>query len=147
MDTFFELATSPDSKDTSAAPSPQTLLARSISPYLLLRCAIAIKCYIADQPLRGLMPQPTPARRELLHLLVHAVQLRSEPSAIPDPPSIKTVTVTAGANGDSSLHHRKHLEWLYPLVAKAIQVAGKERDDGQVLEALGKVLHEIGRFE
>jgi hypothetical protein len=147
MDTFFELATSPDSKDTSAAPSPQTLLAQSISPYLLLRCAIAIKCYIADQPLRGLMPQPTPARRELLHLLVHAVQLRSEPSAIPDPPSIKTVTVTAGANGDSSLHHRKHLEWLYPLVAKAIQVAGKERDDGQVLEALGKVLHEIGRFE
>ncbi|KAJ5388011.1 hypothetical protein N7509_010552 [Penicillium cosmopolitanum] len=147
MDTFFELATSAVSKDAAAAPSPQTLLARSISPYLLLRCAIAIKCYIADQPLRGLMPQPTPARRELLHLLVHAVQLRSEPSAIPDPPSIKTVTVAAGKNDDSSLHHRKHLEWLYPLVAKAIQVAGKERDDGQVLEALGKVLHEIGRFE
>lgn len=147
MDTFFELATSPGSKDASTTPSPQTLLARSISPYLLLRCAIAIKCYIADQPLRGLMPQPTPARRELLHLLVHAVQLRSEPSAIPDPPSIKTVIVTEGQNGDSSLHHRKHLEWLYPLVAKAIQVAGKERDDGKVLEALGKVLHNIGRFE
>lgn len=143
MDTFFELAASPES-DASAL-SPQALLARSISPYLLLRCAISIKCYIADQPLRGLMPQPTPARKALLHLLVHMVQLRSEPSAIPDPPSIKTVT--AGSNGNSSLHHRKHLEWLYPLVAKAIQVAGKERDDGQVLEALGKVLHEIGRFE
>lgn len=148
MDTFFELAANPDSKDTSAASNPQILLARSISPYLLLRCAVALKCYIADQPLRGLMPQPTPARKALLHLLDHAVKLRSEPSAIPDPPSIKTVTVTVTAepNGNSS-HHRKHLEWLYPLVANAIQVAGKERDDGQVLEALGKVLHEIGRFE
>ncbi|KAJ5089490.1 hypothetical protein N7532_008174 [Penicillium argentinense] len=146
MDTLMELAVSSES-DTSDI-SPGTLLARSISPYLLLRCAIEIKSYIADQPLRGLMPQPTPARKALLHLLVHMIQLRSEPSAIPEPPSIKTVTVTAGSGEDTpSLHHRKHLEWLYPLVAQAIQVAGKERDDGQVLEALGKVLHEIGRFE
>ncbi|KAK5797754.1 hypothetical protein VI817_004045 [Penicillium citrinum] len=145
MDTFFELAASSDSD--VATSSPQVLLARSIAPYLLLRCAISIKCYVADQPLRGLMPQPTPARKALLHLLDHAVQLRSEPSSIPDPPSIKTVTATEGLDGNQSPHHRKHLEWLYPLVAKAIQVAGKERDDGRVLEALGKVLHEIGRFE
>ncbi|OQE24619.1 hypothetical protein PENSTE_c007G05821 [Penicillium steckii] len=145
MDTFFELAAS--SNSDGSASTPQVLLARSISPYLLLRCAISIKCYVADQPLRGLMPQPTPARKALLHLLDHAVQLRSEPSSIPDPPSIRTVTATEGLNGNASLHHRKHLEWLYPLVAKAIQVAGKERDDGKILEALGKVLYEIGRFE
>jgi hypothetical protein len=35
---------------------------------------------------------------------------------------------------------------MYPLIVKAIQVAGKERDDGQVLQALGKVLQEIGQF-
>lgn len=137
MDTLFELAASP--KSETSAPSPQTLLARSISPYLLLRCAVSLKSYIADQPLRGLMPQPTPDRKALLHLLVHAVELQSEPSAVPDPPSIKTVPTGEDSDG-SSRHHRKHLEWLYPLIVKAIQVAGKERDDGQVLQALGKAL-------
>jgi hypothetical protein len=74
------------------------------------------------------------------------VQLQSEPSAIPDPPAIKTVAATTG-DGDFPRHHRKHLEWLYPLIVKAVQVAGKERDDGQVLQALGQVLQETGRFE
>lgn len=145
MDTLFELASSPNT-DTST-PCPRTLLARSISPYLLLRCAIPLKGYIADQPLRGLMPQPTPARKALLHLLSQLVQLRSEPSAIPDPPSLKTVSAVVNGDDASVRHHRKHLEWLYPLVVKAVQVAGKERDDGQVLQALGGVLEETGRFE
>ncbi|KAJ5522043.1 hypothetical protein N7527_006158 [Penicillium freii] len=148
LDTLFELAAHSQAKTETKAdgPSPQTLLARSISPYLLLRCAVSLKSYIADQPLRGLMPQPTPARKALLHLLVRMVELKSEPSAIPDPPSLKTVSVVKG--GDAEEHHyRKHLEWIYPLVVRAVQVAGKERDDGQILQALGKVLQEIGRFE
>ncbi|KAJ5632620.1 hypothetical protein N7490_008959 [Penicillium lividum] len=133
--------------DDASTRSPQTLLAQSVSPYLLLRCAMSLKAYIADQPLRGLMPQPTPARKALLHLLVHVVRLQSEPTAIPDPPVLKTVSVTTGSEDNAPHHHRKHLEWLYPLVVKAIQVAGKERDDGQVLQALGKVLQETGHFE
>ncbi|CAP97809.1 Pc22g05210 [Penicillium rubens Wisconsin 54-1255] len=148
LDTLFELAAHSQAKaETEAdAPSPQTLLARSISPYLLLRCAVSLKSYIADQPLRGLMPQPTPARKALLHLLLRMVELKSEPSAIPDPPSLKTVSVAEA--GDAEEHHyRKHLEWIYPLAVRAVQVAGKERDDGQILQALGKVLQEIGRFE
>ncbi|KAJ5478068.1 hypothetical protein N7530_003577 [Penicillium desertorum] len=148
LDTLFELAANSQAKaETKAdAPSPRTLLARSISPYLLLRCAVSLKSYIADQPLRGLMPQPTPARKALLHLLLRMVELKSEPSAIPDPPSLKTVSVVEA--GDAEEHHyRKHLEWIYPLVVRAVQVAGKERDDGQILQALGKVLQEIGRFE
>jgi hypothetical protein len=31
-------------------------------------------------------------------------------------------------------HYRKHLEWIYPLAVRAVQVAGKERDDGQILQ-------------
>ncbi|KAJ5929460.1 hypothetical protein N7454_006410 [Penicillium verhagenii] len=146
IDTLFELATSAEADD-ALIPSPQTLLAQSVSPYLLLRCAMSLKAYIADQPLRGLMPQPTPARKALLHLLVHMVQLQSEPSAIPDPPVLKTVSATTGSGDDPPRHQRKHLEWLYPLIVKAIQVAGKERDDGQVIQALGRVLQETGRFE
>lgn len=146
MNTLFELATSP--KPDPSTSSPQTLLARSISPYLLLRCAVPLKGYIADQPLRGLMPQPTPARKALLHLLSHMVELQTEPSTIPDPLSPKSEAGIVSAEDASSLRlYRKHLEWLYPLVVKAIQVAGKERDDGQVLQALGKVLEETGRFE
>lgn len=146
MDTLFELAASP--KPDPSTPNPRTLLARSVSPYLLLRCAIPLKGYIADQPLRGLMPQPTPARKALLHLLSHMVELQTEPSTIPDPLSLKTGPGLAEGEDEPSLRlYRKHLEWLYPLVVKAIQVAGKERDDGRVLQALGRVLEETGRFE
>ncbi|KAJ5814991.1 hypothetical protein N7474_006768 [Penicillium riverlandense] len=150
IDTLFELASSARDKNPNE-PSPHTLLARSISPYLLLRCAVSLKSYIADQPLRGLMPQPTPARKALLHLLLHMVQLKSEPSAIPDPPAIQTVSVVASSantkSSTSAQHSRRHLEWLYPLVVGAVQVAGKERDDGQVLQALAKVLQELGLVE
>jgi hypothetical protein len=146
MDTLFKLATNADADDASIL-SPQTLLAQSVSPYLLLRCAMSLKAYIADQPLRGLMPQPTPARKALLHLLVNMVQLRSNPSAIPDPPVLKTVSATTSSKDVISRHHRKHLEWLYPLIVKAVQVAGKERDDGQVLQTLGQALKETGHFE
>lgn len=141
LDTLFELAAAEKAPETDDGAC--VLLARSVSPYLLLRCAVSLKSYIADQPLRGLMPQPTPARKALLHLLDHLVELRSEPSAIPDPSTIKTVSTDA----DVSKHYRKHLEWIYPLVIRAVQVAGKERDDGRILQALGKVLQEIGRFE
>ncbi|KAJ5086643.1 hypothetical protein NUU61_007950 [Penicillium alfredii] len=149
IDTLFELSASPATNPSpSEAPSPHTLLACSVSPYLLLRCAVSLKSYIADQPLRGLMPQPSPARKALLHLLLHAVHLKTEPSAIPDPPVLQTVAVaTNSSDGAAVFHFRKHLEWLYPLVVQAVQVAGKERDDGQVLRALGDILQEIGKFE
>lgn len=52
------------------------------------------------------------------------------------------------SSGDSSQagnkHHKKHLEWLYPLVIKAVQVAGRENDDGEVLQVLGAVLERVG---
>jgi hypothetical protein len=67
------------------------------------------------------------------------VNLRSEPSAIPPPPITKTVP------GDTnSQNYKKHLEWIYPLVVQAVQVAGKEREGGEVLRALGEVLREVG---
>ncbi|CAG8005118.1 unnamed protein product [Penicillium olsonii] len=147
IDTLFELAAAKKEQKPTKTQSPFVSLARSISPYLLLRCAISLKSYIADQPLRGLMPQPTPARKDLLHLLDHLVELKSEPSAIPDPTAIKTVSALGPAGDDAPRHYRKHIEWVYPLVARAVQVAGKERDDGKVLQSLGKVLQETGRFE
>ena len=140
IDALFELApiSSSHQSPSSEVTARHVSLARSVSPYLILRCAVSLRAYIADQPLRGLMPQPTPARNVLLHLLRGMVELQSEPSAIPEPPAIRTVVV------DDDRHVKKHLEWIYPLVVKAVQVAGKERDDGEVLQMLGKVLQEIG---
>jgi hypothetical protein len=159
IDTLFELAaylapSSTDSIPSSASKAEaeaQILLATAISPYLLLRSAVSLKSYIADQPLRGLMPQPTPARKALLHLLAKLVQLESVSSAIPDPPALRTVSVlntgaggSGSGSGEGEGHCRKHLEWVYPLVVRAVQVAGKERDDGLVLGALGRVLEGVG---
>ncbi|KAI9371461.1 hypothetical protein BJX61DRAFT_548252 [Aspergillus egyptiacus] len=145
LDTMFELSSSSDNASQSTETgqsmddsSRRVLLARSVSPYLILRCAVSLKSYIADQPLRGLMPQPTPARKALLHLLQRMVNLRSEPSAVPPSGSMKT------ASNAGDLNFKKHLEWIYPLVVQAVQVAGKERGGGEVLHALAEVLHEVG---
>ncbi|KAL6239033.1 hypothetical protein BDW75DRAFT_165577 [Aspergillus navahoensis] len=138
LDTLFELSSSPNQNpSTDEETTKRTSIARSISPYLILRCAVSLKGYIADQPLRGLMPQPTPARRALLHLLRSMVELQSEPSAIPSPPMANGL-----AGGKQS--RKKHLEWIYPLVVQAVQVAGKERGGDEVLRALGEVLKVIG---
>ncbi|EEH40796.2 hypothetical protein PAAG_02772 [Paracoccidioides lutzii Pb01] len=157
IDTLFGLAStrtssslppkSPPSESSSRAThqgrtDPYISLAKSVSPYLILRCAISLKSYIADQPLRGLMPQPTPARKELLYLLRRLVELRSEPSVIPDAgPAIplgcgKTLSV----GGVKSSMFKKHLGWIYPLVVRGMGVAGKEREDSSVLDALGRAL-------
>ncbi|EAW10636.1 putative endosomal peripheral membrane protein (Mon2) [Aspergillus clavatus NRRL 1] len=162
IDTLFELAAAPPqstishSNDSSQpkkasggdSAAARILLSRAISPYLILRCAVSLKAYIADQPLRGLMPQPTPARKVLLHLLRGMVSLQSEPTAIPDPPVIRTLALPAkGSDVAGNEHHKRHLEWIYPLVVKAVQVAGKEKDDGEVLRALGAVLDQLGNHD
>ncbi|KAL4977537.1 hypothetical protein BDW66DRAFT_150114 [Aspergillus desertorum] len=138
LDTLFELSSSPNQSPSADEETiKRASIARSILPYLILRCAVSLKAYIADQPLRGLMPQPTPARRALLRLLRGMVELQSEPSAIPPPPMTNCL-----AGGKQS--RQKHLQWIYPLVEQAVQVAGKERGGGEVLRALGEVLRVVG---
>ncbi|PYI12449.1 endosomal peripheral membrane protein [Aspergillus sclerotiicarbonarius CBS 121057] len=151
IDTLFELASAPtqNADNHTSQPAARVTLAQSISPYLILRCAVSLKGYIADQPLRGLMPQPTPARKSLLHLLHGMVALHSEPSAIPPLPTTKTASGTPNESASAPASnpdqdHKKHLAWIYPLVVRAVPVAGKEQDDGEVLHALGKVLQEVG---
>jgi hypothetical protein len=109
-------------------------LARTVAPYLILRCALTLRGYVADQPLRGRMPQPLSQRKELAHMLRSLVRLRSEPDAIPDVPNVES-------------ERRKHLLRLYPLLVSAVQVAGKAGDEmvlGLVREALDAVGGEFG---
>jgi hypothetical protein len=103
-------------------------LAQAAAPYLILRAGLTLRAYIADQPLRGLMPQPLSQRKELLYILKALVKLECEPEAIPDTPGVDS-------------EGRKHLYRLYPLLAKAVRAAAR---DQEVLEWLGRALDEVG---
>jgi len=122
MDTLFSLVALRDSS------APRIKLAQAAAPYLILRAGITLRAYIADQPLRGRMPQPLSQRRELLYILQALVKLSCEPEAIPDSPGVES-------------EGKKHLFWLYPLLAKAVRAAAR---DMEVLEWVGRALDVVG---
>ncbi|EEY23953.1 conserved hypothetical protein [Verticillium alfalfae VaMs.102] len=120
------------------APEPISSLhvrtARATAPFLILRAALPLRAFIADQPLRGRMPQPLSQRRELLRLLEALVALQSQPEAIPDSPNVECET-------------RKHLLRLYPLLVAVVRVAGAAGDEAVLhlgTEALEIVGGELG---
>ena len=108
--------------------SPERVrLAQATAPFLILRAALPIKSYLADQPLRGRMPQPWAQRQELLFLLKQLRNLESENKAIPDTEAVRS----AG---------KKHLFRLFPLLIRAIGIAEK---DAQLLEEFRQTLELI----
>ncbi|KAL0943017.1 endosomal peripheral membrane protein [Colletotrichum truncatum] len=117
--------------------APQALhirIARTAAPFLILRAALTIRAYIADQPLRGRMPQPLSQRKELLRILRQLVDLTSASDAIPDTPNVES-------------EGRKHLLRLYPLLVSAVKVAGGSGDEAVqnlCIEALEVVGGELG---
>jgi hypothetical protein len=107
---------------------PRIKLSQAAAPYLILRAGLTLRAYIADQPLRGRMPQPLSQRKELLYILKKLVELRCEPDAIPDAPGVDS-------------EGKKHLLRLYPLLAKGVRAAAR---DQEVLEWMGRALDEVG---
>jgi hypothetical protein len=122
---FDELISLVTVRDSSEA---RIKLAQAAAPYLILRAGLTLRAYIADQPLRGRMPQPLSQRRELLYILKALVKLRCEPEAIPAAPGVES-------------EEKKHLHRLYPLLVKAVRAASR---DQEVLEWVGKALDEVG---
>ncbi|KAK4150630.1 protein MON2 [Chaetomidium leptoderma] len=141
LDELFSLVEARDEEEEEETPTTYVdtgrlhiRLARTVAPYLILRCALTLRGYVADQPLRGRMPQPLSQRKELRCILRRLVALRSEPDAIPDAPNVESET-------------RKHLLRLYPLLVNAVQVAGTAGDEkvlGLIREALDVVGGEFG---
>ncbi|KAL1840944.1 hypothetical protein VTJ49DRAFT_7603 [Mycothermus thermophilus] len=105
-------------------------LARTVAPYLLLRCALTLRSYISDQPLRSRMPQPKSQRRELVRIVTKLAALRSEPGAVKEVARVDC----AG---------RKHLLRLYPLLVEAVGVAARGGDE-EVARLLGQALEVVG---
>lgn len=107
-------------------------LARTAAPYLILRCALTVRAFVADQPLRGRMPQPLSQRRELERILKSLIGLHSEPEALGE---------------DGGMGAAKHLYELYPLLVQAAIVnvnGGDERVVGLLARALEVVGGELG---
>lgn len=112
-------------------------LARTAAPYLILRCALTLRAYAADQPLRGRMPQPLSQRWELERVLTSLIALRSEPEAIS----------SGEGQGSGGMGVAKHLYGLYPLLVRAAMVnvnGGDERVVKLVASALEVVGRELG---
>lgn len=120
----------PDKSSSDGARDLYVRLARTAAPYMILRSALSVRAYIADQPLRGRMPQPLSQRTELGRVLDLLVALRSEPAAIPDMANVESES-------------RKHLLRLYPLLVGAMRVAGSSGDD-KVLRKVGEALEVVG---
>lgn len=106
-------------------------IACMVAPFLILRCGLSLRAYVADQPLRGRMPQPLSQRKELEWILRKLVALKSEGEAIPDLPGVES-------------ENRKHLLRLYPLIVKAVGMSADGGDDGAVPRLLGEALEVIG---
>jgi hypothetical protein len=102
-------------------------IASTAAPFLILRCALTLRSYVSDQPLRGKMPQPLSQRKELIWILRKLVDLKSERQAMPGVRKLASET-------------RNHLFRLYPLLVKALVVEG----DGKVLELLKEALDVVG---
>ncbi|KAI6894301.1 hypothetical protein KC334_g12249, partial [Hortaea werneckii] len=107
---FEELVALASLKDDS---EEATKLAQAAAPLLILRLAIPIRAYIADQPLRGRRPQPLSELEELLFCFDKIKTLKLHPSALAHDP------VAGGRVGTY-----QHLQFLYPLLAQAVATAG-----------------------
>ncbi|EEA20358.1 Endocytosis and vacuole integrity protein [Talaromyces marneffei ATCC 18224] len=161
IDTMFTLAQASSLSSTNDDQKASRItIARSILPYLILRSFLPLKSYIADQPLRGLLPQPAPAHRELVHVLDRLFTLESEPAAIPDapcgivsspqsmPPSnARGKNSKSNSRSKSHLVYSKHLGWVYPLIVKCVRVAGMQKGRGNndvvVLHHLTQILDAV----
>ncbi|RPA82192.1 hypothetical protein BJ508DRAFT_208402 [Ascobolus immersus RN42] len=120
-------------------------LADVVAPYLIARAALVLRKYIADQPLRGNIPQPVSHRKELLYTLKRLTELET---GVVDG-KVKGMFHSSGSHSQMVVANiasapegttKAHLFRLLPLFAQVVKVASK---DSVVLEAAGKVVEKV----
>lgn len=124
---LFSLVSAKHDAPSTERPA-RIALASAAAPYLILRCALPLRAYIADHPLRGRMPQPESQRQELLFVLRELGKLESEEEAIPEVEGVES-------------RWRRHLHRLYPLVVRGVKVA---KGDSEVFDALIALMDIVG---
>jgi hypothetical protein len=126
---YFCLRTLLELLSHQQSTSQQIRLAKASAPYAILRAALPLRAYIADQPLRGRLPVPAPLRKELVTVLRELGELRCEPAAIP--------AVEEGKVGGQGAH----LVRLFPLVRGAVGVGGPK----DIRDELGRWMERLER--
>ncbi|KAK8166536.1 endosomal peripheral membrane protein-like protein [Phyllosticta citrichinensis] len=115
--------------------SPERVaLAKAAAPFLLLRAGLVFKGYVADQPLRGRLPLPDSQRSELLFFAKELRELVAEEGAF------SSIERLGAGEGSKKALEKQHLKVLYPLIVKAVGVAGR---DGEVLAMLRRLLEAV----
>ncbi|KAF1817218.1 hypothetical protein P152DRAFT_426890 [Eremomyces bilateralis CBS 781.70] len=109
------ISNGPESPENPQPRRDRIALAQSAFPYLLLRAALPLKAYIADQPLRGQMPMPETQRAELVWVLRRLRETECLEEAGAEVERVRS-------------HGRRHLLRLYPLVGRALGVRNGEGD-------------------
>lgn len=126
---FSELISLSSKSDTAEKKK----LAKAAVPLTVLRLAIPIRAYIADQPLRGKRPQALSELEELLFCFEQIGELDCEPYALSQDSDVQ------GWSGSKA-----HLRHLYPLLVKAVETAGDSWSGAdEVLKPLQKVLQSL----
>ncbi|KAG9835654.1 hypothetical protein KCU77_g11795, partial [Aureobasidium melanogenum] len=93
----------------------QVKLSQAATSCLVLRFALPLKAYIVDQPLRGSLPQPLSQVEELLFCLTEIEKLQGLSDTMDK------------VDGAGKTEYQAHLQLLFPLVVKAVGVAGDKR--------------------
>ncbi|CAD0107301.1 unnamed protein product [Aureobasidium uvarum] len=107
----------------------QVKLSEAAASPLVLRFALPLKAYIVDQPLRGSLPQPLSQVEELLFCLTEIEKLSGLSDAV------------KRSDGAGRKDYKAQLKLLFPLVVKAVGVAGDRRyGNRKILALLERVL-------
>lgn len=131
----------------SLTGGPDPRLATIAAPWLIRRVGLVLGRYVADQPLRGRMPQPASQRKELLYVLDRVVGLDSgletvavecKYPSIPGWADIDTLSVAPLVPASS----KRHLFILFPLFTSCVAVA---RGDRELMRVLARAMGQVGR--
>ncbi|KAH8170916.1 dimerization and cyclophilin-binding domain of mon2 domain-containing protein [Sarocladium implicatum] len=106
-------------------------IANVMAPFLVVRTALALRMYIADQPLRGRMPQPLSQRKELMWMLRKVVERKGEKGGL-------------SRLGGEEAESKRHLLHVYPLLVQAQRVTADEKVTMLLREAMEAVGQELG---
>jgi hypothetical protein len=106
-------------------------IANVMAPFLVVRTALALRMYIADQPLRGRMPQPLSQRKELMWMLRKVVEMKGEKGGL-------------SRLGGEEAESKRHLLHVYPLLVQAQRVTADEKVTMLLREAMEAVGQELG---
>ncbi|KAL9624959.1 MAG: hypothetical protein Q9160_001006 [Pyrenula sp. 1 TL-2023] len=120
LDALFDLIThhpkaQSNDSDHSTSDERRVSIARASAPYAVLRVALPLKSFIADQPVNATLPIPPSITSELTYITNRIVELESEDKAIPLGVEGGNLAVTAATG-------KRHLGHLYPIFVQFVEV-------------------------